>query len=150
MHKNYAIRNGKVVETTEADGKILIYTSVDESERHYLIDTLKIDEHTLGSALDPEEVGRLEFEPEHTAIIFKRPKRYTAADNFLFKVTTCGFFLFEDRLIMVTEEEMMPFEGRHFARVSTVTDFFFRLLYQNILHFTEHLKVMNNICDKIG
>ena len=149
MHKNYALQGGKIVETSEDDAPVAVFHNLDDAEKRYLIDTLKIDEHTLGSAQDPEEVGRMEFEPEHTAIIFKRPKRYTAADNFLFKVTTTAFFLFADKLVIIGEPESAPFEGRHFARVSSVSDIFLRMLYQNILHFTEHLKVMNAICDEL-
>ncbi len=149
MHKNYALQEGKIVETSDDDAPVVVFHNLDDAEKRYLIDTLKIDEHTLGSAQDPEEVGRMEFEPEHTAIIFKRPKRYTAADNFLFKVTTTAFFLFADKLIIIGEPESAPFEGRHFARVNSVSDIFLRMLYQNILHFTEHLKVMNAICDEL-
>jgi magnesium transporter len=149
MHKKYTLQGGKVVETAEDDAAILVFHGIDDAEKRHLIDTLKIDEHTLGSALDPEEVGRVEFEPDHAAVIFKRPKRYTAADNFLFKVTTSAFFLFADRLIVIGEEESAPFEGRYFARLNSVLDVFLRLLYQNILHFIEHLKVMNAICDEL-
>jgi magnesium transporter len=149
MHKKYALQGGKVVEVTDEDAAILVFHSIDDTERRYLIDTLKIDEHTLGSALDPEEVGRVEFEPEHVAVIFKRPKRYTASDNFLFKVTTSGFFLFANRIVIVGEEHSVSFEGRPFTRVNSLRDVFLRLLFQNIQHFTEHLKVMNVICDEL-
>lgn len=149
MHKNYILQGGKVVETLEEHTAIVVYTKPDDAERRLLIDMLKVDEHTLGSSLDPEELGRIEFEPEHVAIIFKRPKRYTAADNFLFKVTTSGFFLFQDKLIVVGDEQSTIFEGRHFANLNSVSDVFLRMLYQNILHFTEHLRVMNTICDEL-
>jgi magnesium transporter len=149
MHKRYTLQGGRVVEAAEDDAPILVFHHIDDAEKRYLIDTLKIDEHTLGSALDPEEVGRVEFEPEHAAVIFKRPKRYTAADNFLFKVTTSAFFVFADKLVVIGEEDGPPFEGRHFTRLNTLLDVFLRLLYQNILHFVEHLKVMNVICDEL-
>jgi magnesium transporter len=149
MHKKYALQGGKVVETSDEDAVILAFYSLDDAERQYLLDTLKIDEHTLGSALDPQELSRVEFEPEHAAIIFKRPKRYTAADNFLFKVITAGFFLFKDKLVIVGEEQSSLFEGRAFARMNSVSDLLLRMLYQNILHFTEHLKVMNALCDEL-
>ncbi len=149
MHKKYTLQGGRVVETSEDDAPILVFSAVDDAERRYLIDTLNIDEHTLGSSLDPEEVGRLEFEPEHIAVIFKRPKRYTAADNFLFKVTTSAFFLFSERLVVIGEEHGVTFEGRLFSRATSLLDVFLRLLYQNIQHFNEHLKVMNAICDEL-
>lgn len=149
MHKKFRIQDGRVVESADDGAPILVFRSIDDDERRYLIDTLKIDEHTLGSALDPEEVGRIEFEPEHAAIIFKRPKRYTAEDNFLFKVTTSAFFVFSDRLIVVGDEEIAPFESRYFNRVNSIMDVFLRLMYQSIMHFIEHLKVMNTICDEL-
>jgi magnesium transporter len=149
MQKKFILREGKVVESPGDAATIIVFENPDETEKRYLIDTLKLDEHTLGSALDPQEVGRVEFEPEHAAIIFKRPKRYTAADNFLFKVTTSGFFLFSDKLIIVGEEVEALFEGRHFSRMTSVQDLFLRMIYHNILHFTEHLKVMNTICDQL-
>jgi len=149
MLKKYSLQNGTVVEATGDDVAVFVYYNLDETERRHLIDDFKIDEHTLGSAQDPEELGRVEFEPEHVAIIFKRPKRYTAEDNFLFKVTTAGFFLFADKLVIVSRGEGIHFEGRLFNRVHSVMDIVLRLLFQNILHFTEHLKVMNAICDEL-
>lgn len=149
MQKKFTLQGGKIVETAEGDAAILVFHNPDEAEKRYLIDVLKIDEHTLHSALDPEELGRMEFEPEHAAIILKRPKRYTAADNFLFKVTTAGFFLFADKLIVVGDEECSLFEGRHFTRMTSVPDVFLRMLYGTIVHFTEHLRVMNSICDEL-
>ena len=47
---------------------------------------MKLDEHTLASALDPDELARLEFEPDHVAIIFKRPRNYSSEDSFVFRV----------------------------------------------------------------
>jgi magnesium transporter len=143
------LHNGKVVETHDDDATILLYSNLDEAERNYLVETLKIDEHTLGSTQDPQEVARVEFEPDHAAIIFKRPKRYTAADNFLFKVVTSGVFLFADKVVVIGEELDVLFEGRHFGRVQNIQDFLLRVLYQSVLHFTDHLKVMNTICDDL-
>ncbi len=149
MHKKYALKDGKVVESDSDDAAIIVYHDLDEAEKRHLIDDLKLDEHTLGSTLDPYELGRMEFEPDHAAIIFKRPKRYTAADNFLFKVSTSGFFLFSDKLIIVNEEESALFEGRQFMRVNTPSDLLLRMLFKNILHFTEHLRVMSMISDEL-
>ncbi len=149
MQKRFKLQDGKIVPTVEDDAAIIVFDSLDESEKRYLIDTLNVDAHTLSSVLDPEELGRLEFEPNHAAIIYKRPKLYTATDNFLFRVNTCGFFLFPDKLIIIGEEQSASFQGRQFARVGSVPDVFLRVLYQNILHFTEHLKAMNAICDDL-
>jgi len=149
MQIKYTFENGKIVETQDDDAPVLVFHDLALPERRYLIDALKIDEHTLGSALDPAELGRIEFEPEHVAIICKRPRRYRAEDNFLFKVTTSGLFLFADKLVIISEQDGLSFEGRLFSRVYSVKDVFLRMLYQTVIHFTEHLKVMNAICDDL-
>ncbi len=99
------ISDGKLIESQNGSGQVCVYITPDEAERKYLVDQLKIDEHTLSSSLDPDEVSRLEFEPEHIAMIFKRPKRYSAIDNFLFRVGSTGVFMFKDRLVIVLAED---------------------------------------------
>jgi magnesium transporter len=139
------IKDGRLTEAGEGDAPVWVYTAPDEAERRFLVDQFKIDEHTLSSALDPDELSRLEFEPDHAAIIFKRPKHYTAQDNFLFRVISTGIFLFRDRLIIVRADEATLFEGRPFIKIQTVQDVFLKLIYRAISHFVEHLRGINLI-----
>jgi magnesium transporter len=143
------IKDGRLTETGEGEAPVWVYTAPDEAERRFLVDQLKIDEHTLNSALDPDELSRLEFEPEHAAIIFKRPKHYTAQDNFLFRVISTGVFLFKDRLIIVRADEASLFEGRPFIKMQTVQDVFLKLVYRAISHFVEHLRGINLISTEL-
>jgi magnesium transporter len=149
MLKQLYITDGKVTENGVGDAPVWVYTAPDEAERRFLIDQLKIDEHTLSSALDPDELSRLEFEPEHIAMIFKRPKHYTAQDNFLFRVISTGVFLFKDRLIIVRADEALLFEGRPFLKMQSVHDVFLKLIYRAISHFVEHLKAINMISTEL-
>jgi magnesium transporter len=139
------IKDGKLTESGEGGAPVWVYTAPDEAERKYLIEQVKLDEHTLNSALDPDELSRLEFEPDHAAIIFKRPKRYTAEDNFLFRVLSTGVFLFKDRVIIVRADEAPLFEGKPFIRIQSVQDVFLKLIYRAISHFVEHLRGINMI-----
>jgi magnesium transporter len=143
------IKDGKLTETGEGEAPVWVYTAPDEAERRYLVDQIKLDEHTLTSALDPDELSRLEFEPEHAAIIFKRPKRYTADDNFLFRVISTGVFLFKDRVIIVRGDEAPLFEGKPFIRIQSVQDVFLKLIYRAISHFVEHLRGINMITNEL-
>jgi len=72
-----------------------------------------------GLALDPDELARLEFEPEHAAIIFKRPRNYSSEDQFLFKASSAGAFLFKDRLIIVVSDDVSLFDGALFTKAPT-------------------------------
>ena len=81
MLKEYKIEDKKLVETQDKHASVFVYTNPTPQEQRFLIDTYKIDEHTLASALDPDEQPRLEFEPEHTVMIYKRPKNYSGKDQ---------------------------------------------------------------------
>ncbi|MGQ9816813.1 MAG: magnesium transporter CorA family protein [bacterium] len=149
MLKHYGIIQGKISETKEENTNIYYYINPDETEKRLLIEKYKIDEHTLQSALDPNELARLEFEPEHIAIILKRPKKYEARDQLLFKVPTVGIFFFKDFLIIVSSEEITLFDGKLFSNVSSLTELLLKMIYRSIHHFVDHLKVINLITDEL-
>jgi len=149
MLKKLYISDGKLSESGNGEPVVSVYVAPDENERKYLLEQLKIDEHTLSSSLDPDELSRLEFEPEHAAMIFKRPKHYTAQDNFLFRVLSTGVFLFKDRLVIVVADDEPLFEGRPFAKIQSIQDVCLKLIYRAILHFVEHLKAVNQISTEL-
>jgi magnesium transporter len=133
------------------DGPIWLVAAPDDAERRLLVDGLKVDEHTLNSALDPDELSRFEVEPEHVALILKRPKSYSQEDDFLFKVRSNGLFLFRDKLVVVMAEEApvldatrMPYKGP-----ATPADVLLRVLYRTIYHFLEHLRVIGMLSDSL-
>jgi magnesium transporter len=149
MRKHYRVVNRKLVEAQDEPAPITIFTSPDEGEKRYLVDEFKVDEHTFNSALDPDELSRLEFEPEHVAIIFKRPQNYSGAEQFLFRVASAGVFLFKDRLIIVVAEEAPLFDGAQFARISSSADVILKLIARAIIHFREHLRGISMISDEL-
>ena len=61
---------------------IIAYTSPTIDDEAELQEQYNIDYHTLESSLDPDELSRLEIEPDHAAIIFKRPKSFCAGEDF--------------------------------------------------------------------
>ena len=149
MLKQLRIVDGKLVEAGNGDAIVHVYIAPDEAERRYLIDQLKIDEHTLNSSLDPDELSRLEFEPEHIAMIFKRPKNYCATDAFLFKVASTGVFAFKDKVVIVVSEDAPLFEGKPFVKVLSIHDVLLRLIHRAISHFLEHIRGINAISNEL-
>ncbi len=147
MLRRMKLNDGKLV--ANDGGNVYIYVNPDESERRHLVDVLRLDEHTLASSLDPDELARLEFEPDHVAIISKRPHNYSSDDRFVFRVASAGLFLFTDRLVIVLSEEVSLFQGKHFAKVSSLQDLTLKILYSAISHFIEHLKVINAVSDAL-
>ena len=141
--------DGKLAEAE--DGNVWIFAAPDDAERKLMVEGFKIDEHTLNSALDPDELSRVEQEPEHLAVILKRPKSYSKEDDFLFKVLSNGLFLFKDKLLIVMAEEgpvleatRMPYRGS-----GGPVDVFLKVLYRTIFHFLEHLRVISMMSDSL-
>jgi len=149
MLRTYTLSNGRIAEATEGIGPIMVFVAPDEEERRLLVGHFKMDEHTLSSSLDPDELARLEFEPEHAALIYKRPKNYSSEQGLAFKVASSGIFLFKDKLIVVQPEDVNLFEGKQFSKVLTLPEVLLKLIYRSIFHFLEHLKVINAITDEL-
>ncbi len=149
MIKRYKLENHQLV-LTEADTPLVwLLINPSEDEKKWVVANFSLDEHNLASAFDPEEPARMEFEPDHLEMIFKRPKNYSSKDQFLFKVSSMGLFLFKDKLIVAISEDLNLFSGKYFKHVEGIKEIFLKLTYNSIFHFMEHLKVINMIADEI-
>ncbi len=149
MIKRFKIENNQIVPSETENTAIWVVVNPNEDEKKWLVESFKLDEHNFASAFDPEEPTRLEFEPDHLEMIFKRPKNYSSKDHFLFKVSSMGLFLFKDKLILALSEDINMFSGKYFKQVSGIREIFLKLIYNSIFHFMEHLKVINMIADEL-
>jgi magnesium transporter len=149
MRKTFAISGGRIAEMQNGEGNLLVYCNPDEKERQLLVEQMHIDAHNLQSSMDPDEISRLELEPDHVALIFKRPKNYSEEDHLVFKVSSMGLFWSPERLIVVVPEDYQVFEGRPFQKVATVQGVVLRLLQQTIFHFLGHLRTIMMISDSL-
>lgn len=149
MLKAYRLIEGRMAEAQDGQGDVLLFISPTDEEKRSLIAEHGLDEHTLMSALDPDELARLEFEPNHFAMILKRPRNYSSKDHFLFRTSSMGMFLFKEKLILVSTEDVPLFEGRVFSRVNSLIHLALKLIYRSIFHFLEHLRVINMITDSL-
>lgn len=149
MIKSYKISQNALVPITDTEGDVQVYCNPQAAERKILLEKYNLDEHTLNSALDPDELSRLEFEPDHIALIFKRPKNYSSADEFLFKISSYGIFWFKTHVILVISEDIPLFEGKNFNRITNLNEIVLKTIYNTIIHYLEHLKVINMISDSL-
>ncbi len=149
MLKKFQLTDGKLAEIAEGDAQFFVYINPDDKEKAYLTGELCIDSHTLNSSLDPEELGRVEFEANHLAVIIKRPKKYNVNDNFIFRVSSAGLFLFQDKLVLVISDESLTWEARIFSRMHSVRDIFLRIIFYCVVHFEEHLRVIRKISEEL-
>jgi len=149
MLKTYAIIDKKLQEAEKTSAQVYVYTNPTSDEQRFLVTSYQIDEHTLASALDPDEQPRLEFEPEHTVMIYKRPKNYSGKDQLEFKVASVGMFLFQDKLVIVLAEDIPLFVGKRFHTVASIKEVFLKLVYNSISHYVEHLRIIHMISEEI-
>jgi magnesium transporter len=149
MKTAYKIHESRLVADDQEQGPISVFVSPTEQERRYLVDELKIDEHTFLSALDPDELSRVEFEPEHVAIIFKRPRNYSEGQQITFGVASTGLFLFQDRLRIVVGDDAGLLDGGPAFRAKSLPGLVLRLFSRAIIHFREHLRGINMVSDEL-
>jgi magnesium transporter len=149
MVKGFSLIGGKITERFDGEGTVLLYVNPSPEECKFLSENFKIDEHTMQSSLDPNELARVEFEPDHCALIIKRPKRYNAKDNFFFKVESVGLFIFNEKIIITIGEDLPIFDGRLFSSVATTQEIVLKIIHRSIFHFEEHLKVISACSDEL-
>jgi magnesium transporter len=149
VQKRYAITDGKIHPGEGDQCQILVFINPDKEETSFLVSKFQLDEHTLQSSLDPDELSRLEFEADHIALILKRPRSYSSEDQFLFKVSSIGLFVFKERMVILIPEDVPLFDTKQSIQVTTMLDVLLKVFYRSITHFLHHLKVINMICDEI-
>ena len=142
MKDFFEIKNGLVISSTKEQGKIIVYSVPTEIEKKELLETLQLDQHALDSALDPDEISRVEFTPEHTYIIWKRPNAASFKDLLKFEVSSLGIFLSKDKVTLILGEETVPFTAKEFQRICCLKEFVLKFLLHTIHHFFGHLKAM--------
>jgi len=93
-----------------------MFVSPDEEEIRHLVADFKLDEHTLASTLDPDELSRLEFEPEHVALIYKSPVAYSPIEPYMFRVASVGIYRFREKLVIVSRENMLTSDDLRYLK----------------------------------
>lgn len=151
MIKRFQIQNSTLIESVFEDSPVQLYINPDSAERDKLLRTYKLDEHTLTSTLDPDEVSRVEFTPEQTFLIYKRPKNYSSQDNFFFNVTSVGLILLKERLVMISSGDIPLIEGgfRHNHPIGSTLDLMLNFLHDTVYHFLGHLKVIKQVAREL-
>jgi len=151
MIRRFQIQNNTLIDSESEDSPVQVYINPDSVERDKLLRTYNIDEHALTSALDPDEVSRVEFSPEQTFLIYKRPKDYSSQDNFFFNVTSVGLILLKDRLVMISSDDIPLIEEgfRHSHPIGSTLDLMLNFLHDTVYHFLGHLKVIKQVAREL-
>jgi magnesium transporter len=149
MVEGFDIEKGAIVPGDPDSAAILVFSSPDEAERAVLTGRFGIDPHDLDSALDPDELGRIDSSDRHADIILKRPRNFTGEDQLLFTITSLGIFRAKTHLVVVVNDGLGLFEDRAVKKVKDTKDVILKILYGTIAHFLGHLKVINMLSESL-
>lgn len=146
----YQITEGRLVVTEDTGAPIMVFANPDETEKKRLMSEFQIEEYDINAALDPNEPAHIEFDEEtYHVLILNAPKRYSSHDNFLFRISSFGMFMCKGKIIILCSDNLLSFEGRLFTKIRSLPHFFLKVIYKNILHFEQHLQVIQKIADEL-
>jgi magnesium transporter len=144
--KLFDLTDGAMIPAATRDAPVHLFVNPDATERDLLRTSFGLDEHTLSSALDPDEVPRIELAPGHLLLIWKRPTSYSGKDTFYFDVASIGMLLLEQRLVVIVTDNLPLTSGaRQTPTLHRPVDVLLGLLLNTIQHYLEHLKVIKMI-----
>lgn len=149
MLQKFRFISGTLEETSGNDCQVYVYVNPGNDEIDLIANEYNIDRHTVESAIDPDEISRIEFEDDNIFIIWKRPKNYISSDNFLFGVSSIGLFHLKDKLVFVLPEDVALFDQKLHPHFESLMDLIIKFLNNSIRHYLDHIKVMKIISREI-
>ncbi|NWA01809.1 magnesium transporter CorA family protein [Pseudomonas gingeri] len=149
MIKSFELQHGALQAVERLDAGVMLFSNPDAAERDLLHSHFKLDEHALASALDPDEVSRIEFHPDNLFLIWKRPLNYSGAGSLSFEVSSCGLLFCAERLLVIaTDDAQLDSLGTRKA-LHTPLDVLLEMLFNNIHHYLGHLKVIKMVAREL-
>jgi len=126
--------------STPQQANISVYSNPASAAQRELLETLGIDDHMLESALDPEEISRLEFDPQEKQIfiVLKRPNPDASRRPELLGFSSIGILLRPNRLVIVTPDDVPLVDDG--ARAETLQMLFLRITSSIVDEFMMDLK----------
>ncbi|WP_460371752.1 magnesium transporter CorA family protein [Pseudomonas sp. Tul1A2] len=149
MINSFALSHGALQRVERLDAEVMLFSNPDAAERDLLHSHFKVDEHALASALDPDEVSRIEFHPDHLFLIWKRPENYSGGGTLAFEVSSCGLLFAPGQLLVIATDDT-PLHGLSTRQpLNTPLDVLLDLLFNNIHHYLGHLKVIKLVAREL-
>lgn len=126
--------------STAEEAIVSVFSNPSSAAQRDRLEALGIDDHMLESALDPDEISRLEYEPEEQQafIVMKRPKQETNARPELLEISSIGMLFQPNRLIIVVpDDEPLIEEG---DRAESLRTLLLRIMAYVVNEFMLELK----------
>ncbi|MCK8658400.1 Magnesium transport protein CorA [compost metagenome] len=149
MIKSFQLAHGALVPVEHLDADVMLFSNPDAAERDLLRSDFKLDDHALASALDPDEVSRIEFHPDNLFLIWKRPESYSGGESLAFEVSSFGLLFSQSRLLIIaTDDSQLSGLGQRHP-LHTPQDVLLDILFNNLHHYLGHLKVIKMVAREL-
>ena len=149
MIKSFQLAHKTLLPVPHLKADVLLFSNPDTAERDLLLCDYKLDEHALASALDPDEVSRIEFHPDFLFLVWKSPENYSGGDSFSFEVSSFGLLFCAKRLLVIsTDDTQLAGVGAR-QPLESPLDVLLDLLFNNIHHYLGHLKVIKMVAREL-
>ena len=149
MKRDYTVMEGRAITAAPGEGEVRVYAAPTDEERREILAEAGIDEYTLASVLDPEEIPRVEVEDDYLLLIWKRPTPAIFREGQAFRVSSMGAVLHHGRLTFITADEPPDLERVRTRSIDSLTELLLRELLSTVRHFSEHLRVIQEIAREI-
>jgi len=149
MHKTFDIVERTLVPTDNQQCLIDFYINPDENDKQNILQNLDFDEHTLSSALDADEISRIEFEEDYTFIVWKIPDNYSFETQMLFKVSSVGLIIRSNKLVVILNNDYNFTSGKEFTKLTSIFDYVIKMLLHTVKHYNDHIKAMKMISKEL-
>jgi magnesium transporter len=119
---------------------VSVYSNPANAAQRVMLETLGIDDHMLESALDPDEISRLEFDRKERQafLVLKRPYQESNGRPELLGISSIGCLFQPNRLIIVTpDDEPLVDDG---DRAETLQMLLLRIMSSIVDEFMLELK----------
>ncbi len=104
---DFAILDGRLRRSAPGSSVVTVYSNPTSASQRELLNDLGIDDHMLESALDPDELSRLEYDQEdqRTFVVLKMPQRDVNNRPEMLGIDSFGILLHNNHLVIVTPDE---------------------------------------------
>jgi magnesium transporter len=150
------LENGCLVETDDPsrDGQsaaIVLCFAPTPEERGDLSERFGLSGHNLHSSLDPEELARVDYSDNITAVLGKRSRAVPVTDNNPYEAMTFGCFLSKTLMVIVSDEPI-PFADFELpsSEASDFRDIVLALLYHATQCFHRQFVFIKELASDIG
>jgi magnesium transporter len=118
-------------------------------EREEIVAGLGMSAHDLESALDPDEISRIEFAANVASVIWKRPRSLKLDRTLDFEVSSMGFYLRADACTVISDSEAVDFSANHLRNATTLPDVWLSILRGCVQQFLGHLKAIKQVTQEL-